>query len=409
MRALVARAVLVPTLVGALVASVLLVSAPAQAQKIRPNFWGMHDNDWTSSPTVKVGAANFTTSGTYWHQVETSPGDFDWTRLDTQVSYARTARARPVLILGGTPTFHAAVRRGKDKADPPRMRPWKRYVRKVANRYGNKVDYQIWPEPNIIENWTGSMRQLAKVTVSASRVIHKAVPKATVVGGAMTLRKSYQRDRLRSFYKQKVLGTRVHRTLDAIAIDPFPEMRGTPEDSLRLMKQARGILRSIGVRKPLWNNEINYGVAGGGDTSTVKFGWAKQRSYVIRTYLLSAAAGMKRTYWLAWFRSSQLGVHMTHDGGGLDPAPPSRSYSVVRQWIGGSRFKGCDRKRNGVWVCTARKAGEVRRVYWDPKGRTRVTLPRSRKRLETQTGHVNTTPKRRVRVTFRPIMVASRR
>ena len=80
-----------------LLASSLLVAPPAQAQKITPDFWGMHDNDWATAPDVSVGSANLTTSGTYWRDIETSPPipglhRYDWSRLDAQVAAAE-ARA----------------------------------------------------------------------------------------------------------------------------------------------------------------------------------------------------------------------------------------------------------------------------------------------------------------------------
>ena len=47
----------------------------------------------------------------------------------------------------------------------------------------------------------------------------------------------------------------------------------------------------------------------------VRYSDAQSRSLVIRTYALSAAARMQRTYWLGWFRSDTLGVQMTDTSG----------------------------------------------------------------------------------------------
>ena len=57
---------LVVLLPGLVLAGLTVGASGASAQKIRSDFWGMHDNDWVSAPTVPVGSANFTTSGTYW-------------------------------------------------------------------------------------------------------------------------------------------------------------------------------------------------------------------------------------------------------------------------------------------------------------------------------------------------------
>ena len=399
--------VLVPTLaLGG-----LLGTSPAQAQRIRPSFWGMHDTDWATPPTVPVGSANFTTTGTYWRSIEKFPGVYDWTRLDAQVAAAEAIGAQPMILLGQTPKFHSARPLSADYDDyMPDITAWRTFVGTMAARYGTRLDYQIWPEPNIVQNWKGSPRQMAQLTmVAAQAIAQHAGGTAKVISPAVALRLPSQRAWTLSYFRQSVGGKRVHQYVDAIAIDPFPLQKGTPENSFGLMRTIRQQLARIGVRKPLWNNEINYGVAGGGDTSTVDYSVDKQQSYVIRTFALSAAAGMQRTYWLGWFSTNTMAVKMA-DSHGL-PLPPAKSYEVVRSWLNGTRFNGCTKKSSGLWVCSARKSRtEVRRIYWKPSGTTAIRTPRSTMRVENQEGGVNTRRGSRiVKVGFRPIMVASRK
>lgn len=369
----------------------------------------MHDSDWTTPPSVSVGSANFTTTGTYWQYVEKRKGRYDWTRLDQQVSATESIGAQPMVLLGQTPRFHSA-RPGSAEYDDfmPRISAWKRYITKVATRYGTRIDYQIWPEPNIVQNWKGTPRQMAQLTVVASKAIRKAAgSKATVVSPAVALRLASQRKWTLEYFKQSIGGVRVHRYIDAIAIDPFPEQKGSPEDSYAIMKGIRRSLAGIGVRKPIWNNEINYGVPGGGATTTTRYSVAKQRSYVIRTYVLSAAARMQRTYWLGWFTSPIMAINMADSTGRA--LGPGKSYAVVRSWLNKTNFKGCTTKK-GVWVCTAKKGDEVRTIYWKRSGNAKITTPRSTIRVENQNGAVDDQGGRTsVRVTSRPIMVASQR
>jgi hypothetical protein len=404
------RALVTLLLAPTLVLSSLLVASPAQAQRIKPIFWGMHDNDWTTPSTVPVGSANFTTSGTYWPSIQTGQSQFNWAPLTQQVEATEAKNAKPMIVLGKTPQFFSSRPGSADYDDyMPRIRPWRRYVTKVARKYGTRLDYQIWPEPNIEQNWKGSPRQMAKLTMVASKAIKRnAGRNAKVVSPAVALRLKSQRTWTVQYFKQTVGGRRVHRYVDAIAIDPFPAQTGTPEDSLRLMRTIRKQLADIGVRKPFWNNEINYGVAGGGETTSTKLSVGKQQSYVIRTYALSAAARMQRTYWLGWFSTDTMAVKMA-DSNGLALAP-GESYAVVRSWLNKTNFVGCTRKPSGLWVCTAKKGRtEVRRIYWKPSGKTTIRIPRSTtKRVENQNGEL-ITRRGLVRATFRPIMVASRR
>lgn len=403
------RALVLPALLAVLVAG--LLASPAQAQRVTPDFFGLHAFHWQApfTPSVEVGSANFTTSMTYWKDIDKRRGRFDFTRLDQQVEGAEAVGAQPMMALGRTPKFYSARPRAEDfDTYAPPMKKWRAWVAKVVGRFEARLDYQIWPEPNIIQNWKGTPAQLASLTAAAAKIIGNVAPAATVVGPAMTLRLKTQRTAMLKYYKQSVDGRRVHRYLDAIAIDTFPHLTGTPEDAYRLALQAKRLLARAGVRGvPFWNNEINYGVAGGGNPTGTTYPVKLQQSFVVRSYLLGAAAQMARTYWLGWFSTETMGVQMADAEG--NQLPPGRSYGVVRGWMLGSSFQGCTTLSSGVWTCTMVSGNEVRRVYWRPTGSAMVTLPSTRTRLETQDGAVVVAPPSSVRVDHAPVMVASLR
>ena len=211
-----------------------------------------------------------------------------------------------------------------------------------------------------------------------------------------------------SYFKQAIGGHRVSQYVNAVAIDPFPEQSGTPEDSYRLMLSFKKQLARAGVHKPFWNNEINYGIAGAHDPTTSKYSMATQQSYVIRTYALSAAAEMEKTFWLAWSPNAELGVQMSDSNGAA--LPTATSYEVVRTWLNATDFKGCVTNKSGLWTCTAKAGPEVRRIYWKPSGSATIKTPSSTLRLENQDGAVSTrVGAYTTRVTYKPIMVASRK
>lgn len=400
------------------------LTAPAEAQRIQPDFWGMGAAEWSSSaPSVPVGAANFTTAGVYWKHIEPTPPQaltgvrtYDWRRLDAQVAGAEARRARPMIVMGSAPR-HASTRSDSAEFDDhmPHLDAWRAYVRALATRYGTRLDYQIWPEPNISGNWKGSPAQMAELTVAASRLIREVAPTARIVAPAVAMRLAAQRTwAYRYFTELKRLGGgRVDGIVDVVALDPFPARTGTPEDGVELITMVRNELRRIGVSGvSYWTNEINYGVAGANQPTGVRYGTALQQSYVIRTYVLHAAARMQRVYWHLWTRSTELGVHMTSSTGAATPA--AAAYSRVRAWLDGTSFGTCSTMGNGVKVCTARKgsgaSAEVRRIYWRPTGSAIVKTHRSTFRRQLQTG---TTSRRKgtypVRIDFRPQLVVSRK
>jgi hypothetical protein len=386
-----------------------MTAAPASAQRITPRFWGMHDFDWRSSPSVSVGSANLTTSGTYWRSVQPRKRAFRWDRLTQQIEAAEAIGAQPMIVLGQTPRWASSCRRSAAyHTCMPRVPAWKRYVTRVAKRFGQRLDYQIWPEPNIVQNWKGSPRQMAVLSMVAARAIQRHAGRgATIVSPAVAVRLPSQQRWMIDYFRQRVGGHRVHSYVDAVAVDPFPEASGTPEDSYRLVASVRRQLRRIGVRKPLWTNEINYGVTGGHRTSRTRLSDRQQRAYVVRTYVLSAAARVQRTYWLGWFAHDTMAINMVSRLGRV--RPPARSYRVVHSWLDGSRFSGCSRGQRRVWTCTARKGTELRRIYWREGGTTKVRIGRRGLRLETQAGGVDDSPARVIRVSPRPVMVAWRR
>jgi hypothetical protein len=371
-------------------------------------FFGMHAPSLRGSfPAAPVGAVNLTTNDVYWPDLEPTNGHFDFTALDALRAAARQGGAKPLLVLGQTPTFASTTPHAASViASVPKMRLWKRYVSTVVAHYGASLDYEVWPEPDIIGNWTGTPKQLAQLTVAAAKIIHAKARSAVVVSPAMVLRMRYQRKFMDTFYGVKVGGKRVGHFVDAVGLDPYPLEKGTPEDSLSLIRTARSILRKHHVTAPVWNVEINYGVVSGGASPAPHFSAGKQASYVVRTYLLNAAANVKRVYWLGWAQFPTMSIRMVR-ADGQTPTAAGMAYSVVRGWMLGQHVTSCARgPKTLVWTCTLVKAGRATKVYWVRSGTAQVRAPKGARHVATTSGVVSGTHAgKRLRVTTSPIRV----
>ena len=415
------RRALTPSLVTALVLAMLAVTAPAQAKRITPNFFGMHDGQIAngSVPGVPIGSVRLWDTGTSWRQIEVSQGNFHWSTLDRAVTTARSAGLRPLIVLGQTPRFYAKNGKapgayGHGATSMPKLRPWKRYVRKVAHRYGKQADYQIWNEPNIINYWTGSPGQMARLTATASKQIKKqAGRKATVVAPAFPLRLKGQQKWYQSYWAQKVGGKSVASYVKVVSVNLYPLADQGPEASMKLLRFAKRVLPRAARGKPIWNTEINYGLLGG-DTAK-KISDARQAAYVARTLALNAASPVRRVFWYAWALGPIANTHLVeNDRTSLTRA--GRAWSVARGWIVGTNMKKCSQASSGlmkgVYTCTARKSKrEVHRIYWKPSGRRTVIETHRTTRKWTNLAD-NTTKRRgslRIKVGKSPIMVTSRR
>ncbi|MGC4110517.1 MAG: hypothetical protein QM747_08870 [Nocardioides sp.] len=379
----------------------------ASGSAVSARFFGMHAPTLdTAYPKAKVGSYDLTTNGVYWPDIETAPGTYDFTKLDLLVDRARSKHAQPLLVLGQTPAFDSTQPGAANvHATMPKMGAWKAYVSALVNRYGTKIDYGIWPEPNITENWSGTPKQLATLVSAASKIIHAKAKHAVVVSPAFVLRLKFEQKFMNAFFASKVGGKPIGRSVDAVGVDPYPLVNGTPEDSLGLIKDAGKILKKHKVKAPLWNVEINFGVVGG-HAGGKHWSNTKQQQYLVRNYLLDAGASVARVYWLGWFSFSEAAVQLVQSDG-VTPTPAATSLGVVQTWLTGERVSPCARaKKTKIWSCKLVAKGHTSWVYWVTRGTAYVKAPQKTRKVSTITGSTKKThPGKRLKVTASPIWV----
>ncbi len=404
--------------VAMILASLVLVS-PAQGKKIRPDFFGMHDERIASGlvPTVRHGSIRLAGAGLPWRLIEKEPSVYDWSRVDTAVETARDAGLRPMLILSQTPSFWAQdeTAPGDGATSMPNIGAWKRFARAAARRYGATIDYQLWNEPNVVNFWTGSVGQMAKLTATGSQVIRSAAPKATVVAPSFPLRLKSQRKWFTQYWAAKVDGKGMASYVDVVAVHPYPLPDQGPEASMRLVGFAKRALPRAARGKPMWSTEINYGLPTGGGDEAKEIPEARQAAFVARTLVLNAASSISRVYWFSWGIGPIANTHLAEDDG-TTLTRAGRAWQVAHGWLAGTNVKGCKKasegRFKGLYTCTARKSRrEVRRFYWMPSGTAvTITTPRTTTSWTDLTGDTTTRKGRfRIKIGKSPIMVTSRR
>ena len=393
----------------------LLPAGPADAaQRVTRPFFGMTDSDLTSFPASRPGAVRLWDSGVSWREIERSPGVFDFSRLDASVDAARANGSDVLIVLGQTPRFHAQRPNApslyaKGASSPPKLAPWKRYVRKLVLRYkGRGVDYQVWNEGNVPGFWSGTPAKLAALTKVTHSVVNSNDAKAKVVGPAFATRLTSQRRWMDTFFVQQTGGSRVGRWMDVVSLNLYPLTNDGPEASMSLLAASRSILRRHGVTKPVWNTEINYGIQVGGGGTARDISRKKEAAYVARTYVLNAVNNVKRVYWYSWDVQKLVNTQLTFANGSVTPA--GKTYSVVKTWLQGTKALGCSRSGNGTYTCTFRYPDGVKRVYWNPSRKATIRTVPSATRLYFQGGgDERVRGGKTVGVSFAPIMVRSGR
>ncbi len=423
------RTLLAASVAGLLVAT-LAPATPAAAVTVRVDkrFFGVHDSDPVTWPAVASGSMRLWDAGVTWADLEPNQGDWRWDRLDAIVTAAQQRGVELTLVLGQTPGWaDDPASLGVGPEYMPRIQAWNDYVAAVVNRYRSWngargiAAYQVWNEANIVNYWAqnsqNNPQKMAMLTSAAYGVVKSLDPGALVLGPAFATRLSWQRTYLGTFYRARVNGLQVWKRMDAISLNLYPTDTGTPESSMKLLKAARKQLaiNQVPSSKPIWNTEINYGLATGGSGASTAISTQKQAAYVLRTFLLNAANGVKRVHWYMWDRPHIGNTKLMADPAGT-PTLAGKSFALAQAWMVGGALKGasrsalpCSKDRAGTYTCVITYAGGVRRVYWNPTKRVKVTTVRTAK---FKVGIYGTRTKiaggSRVKVDYRPVMVRSK-
>ncbi len=420
------------------------VVAKAKVHKIvvGRRLFGVHDYDLHSLGRPGTGSIRLWDSGTTWAQMQPSSGPISFTRLDAVVRAAHKHHVEVTLVVALTPAWAAASSAHAAPTDAPRVSAFKSYLSTVMRHYKNFfghgkrgiANYQIWNEANISTFWTGTPAQMGQLIRAASQVRHQVDRGAHLIGPSMVARLGYQQRWIQRFYKTKVAGRPVWKYVDALGfslypVDTVPSGRRTrpamPEDSIQILRLVKGMLAKdkVSARMPVWNNEINYGLRAGAMAGrpAARIPAARQVAYLMRTYLLNAAAGVKRVYWYAYDMGSlpgggTLGNTLLTDptnpaAGNLTPA--GRALSRIRTWMAGTlvgtRTKApCAADRRGTYTCLVAYKKGVGRIYWNPRKTVKVKLVRSATSKVTELGATSRVKGgTRLIVTYRPVLVRS--
>jgi len=322
-------------------------------------------------------------TGTTWRQVNPAPGVWNWSVLDAAVRTAAANGASIDLVLGTGPQWAAKLpwqwaAYGDGSASvPAKESDWVQYVANVARRYKGRIStYETWNEGNLALFWGGTPAELARLNSLAYRTIKHIDPRATVLAPSATLRGSGLT--WLTHYAQ----AGGFRYSDGINVHAYPKPEALPEDAMFLLRRARDTLAARGVRLPVYDTEINYGMPIGGVGPRYPLTSMQQAAFVSRTYLLAQSERVARTYWYSWTNAPSLSVEMTEPGlpglaglpQGTRNAPPARAFVVATGWLKGA-MTPCTIDRSGTYACTIRYSRGSGVVRWNPRANVSVKAP----------------------------------
>ncbi len=355
-------------------AGALIFTGVGPGQTIPAVAFGQHVAGIAQAPPeeVTIDAIRLWDVGTRWDQIEPVQGEYNWQALDAAVANAQAAGAQDILyVLGSTPKWAArnpnlsGLYGDGTTSLPKDTEYYLEFVRQVAKRYKGRItSYQMWNEANTRSFYEGDWVAMAQLTKRTYETLKVVDPDALLVAASSTVipGKLFQTESFFVRYARALheLGDPV----DAMAVHLYPvDTQKGPDTRARSITAAQKVLNRVGIDKPLWDTEVNYGDRRPGLPQVVPDA-ATAAVYTARTYLDAATLGIARTYWYGW-DLGVLGIDMT-DASGITPA--GRAFLTVRGWLTGARPAGCANS-DGIRRCHFTDAeGAAFTVVWSTGG-----------------------------------------
>ena len=324
-----------------------------------------------SWPDVPIQSLRLWDSYTTWRDIEVRNDSFEWSALDFAVETAEKNDASILLVLGPTPSWSATTIKDGDLKGPGSAAPptyfddFRSYVKEVAARYRGRIGaYQIWNEANLKSFWRGTPEQMAEMTKAAYDAIKEEDPDALVVAASTTTRAegAFQAWFPRYLKELENLGWPV----DVFAAHAYPPSTMTPAQRVIYLRQVNELLaNAYAPPLPLWDTEVNYGLAGPGpEHPDVDLPGNTQAAWLAQTYFDSFRTGVTRTYWFQWSPispNSLLGV-ITWPG-----SKAAKTLEVIEGWLTKAEWKGCT-ETNGLIECAITNETGDGTIIWSQTG-----------------------------------------
>jgi hypothetical protein len=410
--------------------------------KVDPRIFGLHDAHLHSLSRNGTGSIRLWDTGVSWAQLQPSgPGLIDWStpaavRLVSIVNQAWKNHTEVTYVVGRTPTWASDGSSAfVDGTEPPVPDYYASFLGQLMDKFKNYkgsgrpgiANYQVWNEANIATFWRGTPQQMATLVQRASGARSGHDTRVKLIGPAQVENQFYMRTWTVDFYKLSVGGKKVWKYLDAISLQLYPQETGKPEDSMALYRKLRKMLAGVGVPKtfPVWDTEINYGLVFGGGAKATRISSAKQVAYVMRTYLLSAAAGIKRVDWYSYDMGLLPGGGTLANTLLTSPSDPAagtltaagHAFVRIQSWmkgtlVGTTTKQPCIADRHHTYTCTVHYGTGVGRIYWNPRATptqpVKVQVVRSASKKVTELGKTTRIKGgSTLKVDYRPVLVKS--
>ena len=379
--AMVAWAVLLFVLRGAVAADLYDIPPSTPARVIDASFFGTHfhrlvpedaaRSRTTPWPKEKIGSLRLWDSMTRWGDLEPVRGTFNFTRLDAYVAKAQANSASVLMVLGSPPRW-ASARPDEPgpygpgcAAEPANLDDWDRYVSAVVRRYKGRITkYELWNEPYFSDLpadrgqpgafFSGSAASMVDLARRTRAVLDREDPKAVLLTPGFVGSVHRMELFLRAGGAPYVGGVAYHF------------YAGEDRELIKLHNDVRVVMSRSGLSQlPLYHTES--GVAARDATAPAGSTLPDRTTaaaLLARSMLLGAYLGMDRFYQYAWDNGNS-GMVLPDT---LARTPSATAFQSVQRWLLGTTLNGCHLEPNDTVQCEGTRAGNRLLIMWRASG-----------------------------------------
>jgi hypothetical protein len=347
------------------VAQTSTLYSPNGPNVIPRGYFGIHgwgfESGHTPWPTAFIGAYRTWDSGAVWTSIEPARGSYDWSKLDSIVSFMHKRGADVLFAFGRVPQW-ASSNPSADCAGgpgqcaaPASMNDWNDFVLALATRYKGRIKYyELWNEPNATRFWRGSTQQMLQMAKAAYSTIKQVDPDALVLTPAPQGLNAYR-------WMDDYFAGGGGAYADMVAFHGYPgydqnNRANPPEAWIKVLLNMKSAMALHGVHKPLWDTEFSW------EYNDRLPAAEDKAAYVARMYVLHWLYGVDRGYWDMWDGST--GTLWTGQ-----PTPAGMAYQVMTRWMTGSSLDQCKTTANQTWVCHLVRANGLQSwIVWNANG-----------------------------------------
>jgi hypothetical protein len=336
----------------------LVANVQAVPSALAASFFNMSINQRTSPWPTKMGAnlagVRLMTATMKWSDMNTAQGVYDWSNFDTWLADAGANGQDVLFTVYNTPAWASSNPTASCAATvggcyPPNdlkadgtgtNQHFKDFISALVKHAGvGKIKYlEIWNEPNITTEWTGSYAQLVRMAQDASTVAKGIDPKILIGSPPETGDGKYS---LYMNWLGNFLAAGGGQYVDSIDFHGYAYQ--TAEDIAVRINNLRAITTAYGQQnKPIFDTEGSWGVFSHMTDPD------QQSAFLARHYLLQIAQQVNRFYFFGWDYGNTGDLYDTSSG---KLTSAGIAYQQIYQWTLGATPTAPCVASGTVWTC----------------------------------------------------------